>query len=824
MTTVVHVPTAPPVPLLAARGLTVRYGPLVALEGIDLEVAAGELVVVAGESGAGKTTLLRCVAGEVVPAAGDVVRLGEPVVPSRSRRAHDVGIVWQDLALCENLSIADNLALGRERRFLLRSDARVHRAAAETLARFGVRSADTTRNVRSLTRAQRQLLAVARAMLDAPRLLILDEPTGALGAQETAEVEQLIERLHRDGTTILLVSHDLDQMFRLGDRIVVLRNGRLVAEVDPRRAHHEDVVSLMSGQPVDSSARGQLTRLHGLADRLASADRSSSLSLILSTLAAALNVEHLAVHLADGDVLRCAEAVGVPAGLRRSWDDLAIGAAGGPVGLAAATGQPVVVGDARTSPLWAPRRSELEGLGVASSWSVPLSGPGGLLGVVSALRSVPAAPGRDELDLVSLYAGYLAGALERERLFGEVTRRNRVLETVREILQALTGPMPFEQGLATALRALRSGLEAAEVALVMADGSGEERVRVAAGPAGAAPVASALLEAATAALRSARPGELVRRAGGGVMAIPLAAPGGDAALVASWHGPPPGVEGGALLVDAASSLSLALEREAAAQATQETAALRRSRELQRAFLSRLGHELRTPLTGIRGYASSLLQPDVTWDGDSERRFLSRIASESARLGRLVDDLLEFSVIESGILRLSPDWCDLGLVLEAAAACIPLERAGTLRIEPAADLPAVWADHDRLEQVFVNLLDNALRHNPPGTSVAATASAGADGQVVVEVRDDGPPMLPEVAAGLFEPGRRRFAPTAGTGLGLLIANGIVAAHGGHLELVEEPAGKRFLVVLPVEPHDAHDHEPAGQDAWRALAAPGTAGRP
>ena len=126
--------------------------------------------------------------------------------------------------------------------------------------------------------------------------------------------------------------------------------------------------------------------------------------------------------------------------------------------------------------------------------------------------------------------------------------------------------------------------------------------------------------------------------------------------------------------DAANSLRLALEREEAAHAHQETAALRRSRELQRGFLSRLSHELRTPLTAIRGYASSLLQPDVTWDRDSQQRFLDRIAAESARLGLLVDDLLDFSAIESGIMRLQRDWCDIRLVIEAAIACLPPEHA------------------------------------------------------------------------------------------------------------------------------------------------------
>ena len=171
-------------------------------------------------------------------------------------------------------------------------------------------------------------------------------------------------------------------------------------------------------------------------------------------------------------------------------------------------------------------------------------------------------------------------------------------------------------------------------------------------------------------------------------------------------------------------------------AHQEALALRRSRELQRGFLSRLSHELRTPLTAIRGYASSLLQPDVTWDGASQQRFMERIAAESARLGRLVDDLLDFSAIESGVLRLQRDWCDIPLVVEAAVACLPPAAAPLTEVTCDADLPVVWADHDRLEQVFVNLLSNAFGHNPAGTRVAISAALGAPGEIVLSVRDDG----------------------------------------------------------------------------------------
>src|SRR5205807_881693 len=152
----------------------------------------------------------------------------------------------------------------------------------------------------------------------------------------------------------------------------------------------------------------------------------------------------------------------------------------------------------------------------------------------------------------------------------------------------------------------------------------------------------------------------------------------------------------ALIEDAAHSLRLALEREEAGLAHQEAAALRRSRELQRGFLSMLSHELRTPLTAIRGYASSLMQPDVTWDGD-----------------------------------------------------------------PA--LPPVWADHDRLEQVSVNLLNNAFRHNPPGTLVRVTAtSALAPAEVEITVADDGPGFPAEFAAAPFESARRDCSRSSGAG--------------------------------------------------------------
>jgi signal transduction histidine kinase/ABC-type branched-subunit amino acid transport system ATPase component len=791
-------------PLLRVSALAVRFGPLRALDGVDLAVRRGELVALAGENGAGKTTLVRCVAGDIRPASGEVVLDGRVMSRDSAAAARQgVAVVWQDLSLCDNLDVASNLLLGQERRWQLLSDVRFHGAAGSLLRDLEIPLSDTTRSVGTLSGGQRQLVAVARAMARKPRLLLLDEPTAALGVSESAQVEELIARLRERGTTILLACHDIDQMFRLADRIVVLRHGRIVADVLPDQVHPDDVAALVAGQQVDSSARRQLNRLHGLADRLVSADPSSSLSLILSALGAALSSDRLCIHLLTGDTLVCAASLGLPDALASAWARLPCGPGGGPAGVAAAAGQPVV-DNVRTGAAWAPFSDLGRAAKVASSWSVPVMGPGGVVGIITVFRAVTGKPQRDELDLVTLYAGYASSAIERDRLLDQVTARNRVLETIREVLETLAGPIQVAKGLTVALQALRRGLQADQVALLTRVPGSTPRCRAfvtaAGGRAGVPAPPPALLEAADQLLAVARRDDVASRlqvVGQHFLAVTFAAPAGPTALLAGWRGGPPTADATTLLEDAAHSLRLALEREEAGLAHQEAAALRRSQELQRGFLSRLSHELRTPLTAIRGYASSLMQPDVTWDGDSQQRFLHRIAAESARLGRLVGDLLDFSAIESGILRLQRDWCDIGLVLDAAVSCLP--PAGAAMIEVACDpsLPVVWADHDRLEQVFVNLLDNAIGHNPRGTRVSVSAARAGQGGIAVSVTDDGVGMPSEIASASFEPMRRRRTPTAGAGLGLAIAKGIVDAHGGRIELEQPGKGTQFRIHLPIE---------------------------
>jgi signal transduction histidine kinase/ABC-type multidrug transport system ATPase subunit len=783
-------------PLLTVSGVSLSYGPVRALNGVDLSVNPGELVALAGENGAGKTTLVRCIAGDVLPDRGEIQFAGRRIAADPAGAVRQgIAVVWQDLALCDNLDVAANILLGQESRRLMFSETRFHDRAAGLLASLGIPLKDTTRSVRSLSGGQRQLVAVARAMGRRPRLLALDEPTASLGVKESAQVEELIMNLREQGTTILLACHDIDQMFRLTDRILVLRQGRVVADMRPADTHPDDVVALLSGQQVDLSARRQLTRLHGLTDRLVSADPSSSLSLILSALGSALGSERLCIHLVSERTLFCAGSLGFAPGELEPWGRLPFGTAGGPVGRAAAGERAVVADSVRVGAVHQ-----------AGAWSVPVLGPGGLSGVITVFRAEPGAPQRDELDLVTVYAGYAASAIERDRLLDQVTMRNRVLETIREMLETLAGPVPVAEGLVIAIQSLRRGLQAEEVALLTHPMGQPVRWRAFAGPLGTDPesATSSLRGLAENALSSEHPDGVAKELQSSrrhrARAVAFVAVGGPTVLVASWRRVPPTTEETALLEDAAHSLRLALEREEAGHAHQEATALRRSRELQRGFLSRLSHELRTPLTAIRGYASSLMQPDVTWDGDSQQRFLGRIAAESARLGRLVDDLLDFSAIESGIMRLQRDWCDIRLVLEAAVGCLPQEHAAAVSLTCDSSLPVVWADHDRMEQVFVNLLNNAFGHNPPGTRVQVTGTA-AGPEVMVSVTDDGRGMPPELAAAPFEPARRPRASagsSGGAGLGLSIAKGIVQAHGGRMELSSSPArGTCFSVYLPVE---------------------------
>jgi signal transduction histidine kinase/ABC-type multidrug transport system ATPase subunit len=767
----------------------------------------GEIVSLVGENGTGKSTLVQCIAGTYQPDRGSVDVSGDPLVANPfGARAQGVAVVWQDLALCDNLSIVANLFLGDELRDGVVLDERTMVAeAAELFDALHLAPTDLQRPVGTLSGGQRQLVAIARAVRRSPALLVLDEPTASLGVHETMVVERLLDELRAAGTAILLVSHRLDQVFALADRIAVLREGRILTVASPLEVHPDDVVAMMSGIETVSAARRQLRRLHSLVEQLADVEPAASLPLIVSAMAEALGVRQLCVHLLDesGDEprLRCSATVGMADGGIDVSDLLPVGDGGGPPGAAAATGETVVIEDTRRNPLWRPLHWNGAGR-PRSSWSVPIVGAAGVLGTISGYADTVGRPQADQLELVSLYASHAAAAIEKERLLADATRRNRMLETLRGVLDKLAGPEPAEGALAVALVALCRGLGADAIGLHDSDGErctfatsglGELSVAVSAERRNAA---AATVLGATGRLDRARP------VGADVLAVPIATPSGRA-VVTAWWANPARLSNDALdlLDDAGRSLQLALEREALEHANAEAASLRRSQVVQRDFLSRLNHELRTPLTAIQGYASTLRQTDVTWDISYQERFLDSIAAESARMGRLVGDLLDFSAIDSGTLRLVRDWCNLDLVLDAARQCVT-QAAPLIELDAVPDMPTVWADHDRLEQVFVNLFDNAVRHAAGATRIRVTSELDSDGgNVTVRVIDDGCGIDEELRTRAFLPRERGLGEDAGAGLGLAIARGIVEAHGGAIMIEPVVRGTTVAVTIPVDRTDA-----------------------
>lgn len=243
----------PAVPLLEMRAVGKHFGGVTALEDIQLTIGRGEVVALVGDNGAGKSTLSKVIAGVHQPDDGDVLVDGQAHRITGPTHARSLGIevVYQDLALAPNLDIATNLFLGREivRRGLLGwLNGRRMRAEAQTLLdSLDVNVPSLGTPVERLSGGQRQAIAIARATFGGHRLIVMDEPTAALGVRETAKVEELIVRLAERGISVLLVSHNMAQVKRITDRILVLRRGRLVAEARTADVTAEDVVSLITG-------------------------------------------------------------------------------------------------------------------------------------------------------------------------------------------------------------------------------------------------------------------------------------------------------------------------------------------------------------------------------------------------------------------------------------------------------------------------------------------------------------------------------------------------------------------------------------------------
>jgi len=251
--------TAPPAgeSLLRLRGVSRRFGPVQALDGVDFDVRAGEVVALVGDNGAGKSTLIKAIAGVTPADEGEFTFDGRPVRVHSPTDSAALGIafVYQDLALCDNLDVVDNLFLGRERTRgpapgVPMDEIAMEEQARQLLDSLAVR---TLRSVRSevgmLSGGQRQTVAIARAMLGEPRLVVLDEPTAALGVAQTEQVLNLVRRLRDRGLGVVLISHNLGDVFQVADRIVVLRLGRNAGEYDADPANQQAVVAAITGAP-----------------------------------------------------------------------------------------------------------------------------------------------------------------------------------------------------------------------------------------------------------------------------------------------------------------------------------------------------------------------------------------------------------------------------------------------------------------------------------------------------------------------------------------------------------------------------------------------
>lgn len=239
-----------PTPILEVSRLNKSFGPVHVLRDIHLSVHSGQVTALVGDNGAGKSTLIKCVSGIHGIDSGDIRFDERPVRIASPRDAANLGIevVYQDLALCDNLDIVQNMFLGREKRNgIVLDEPTMERLAAETLETLAVKTVKSLRqHVASLSGGQRQTVAIAKAVLWNSKVVILDEPTAALGVAQTAQVLELVRRLADNGLAVVLISHNLNDVFAVSDRIAALYLGQLVAEVDTTDVTNTEVVELIT--------------------------------------------------------------------------------------------------------------------------------------------------------------------------------------------------------------------------------------------------------------------------------------------------------------------------------------------------------------------------------------------------------------------------------------------------------------------------------------------------------------------------------------------------------------------------------------------------
>lgn len=245
-------------PVLQARGLVKTFGHVVGLDGVDIELYRGEVLAIIGDNGAGKSTLVKCLTGAEVPDRGEVLLDGEPVHFKRPQDARAAGIetVYQTLAVAPSLDVAANLFLGREvrRKGVLGSVLRMtDRAGMRDRARRELRDLgistlqDVTVPVENLSGGQRQAVAVARAAAFGSKVVVLDEPTAALGVRESGQVLELVRTLRDKGVPVIIISHNMPQVFEVADRIHIQRLGRRAATITPQTHTMTQAVAIMTG-------------------------------------------------------------------------------------------------------------------------------------------------------------------------------------------------------------------------------------------------------------------------------------------------------------------------------------------------------------------------------------------------------------------------------------------------------------------------------------------------------------------------------------------------------------------------------------------------
>jgi D-xylose transport system ATP-binding protein len=245
-------------PILELRGINKSFGPVDVLKGVDLSVTPGRVTALVGDNGAGKSTLVKCISGTYTIDSGTYLFEGRPATVHSPRDASALGIeiVYQDLALCDNLDIVQNMFLGRERlsRIVL-DESSMEQAANETLKSLSVRTVSSVRQrVASLSGGQRQTVAIAKAVLWNSKVVVLDEPTAALGVAQTAQVLSLVRRLADRGLGVVLISHNMTDVLEVADDIAVLYLGQMAAQVQRTDVNQQQLVELITTGGLMSAA------------------------------------------------------------------------------------------------------------------------------------------------------------------------------------------------------------------------------------------------------------------------------------------------------------------------------------------------------------------------------------------------------------------------------------------------------------------------------------------------------------------------------------------------------------------------------------------